>query len=142
MKMRREEILALNPDSITRLLTGEELFHIAKVLGALWQYDYRAADEGRYGLHAELKSGKHSDGFFVSRILLAEPNILEIIANQLAIIARAETTSYGVPLPDCIVGIPTGATTLGEKLAEILGVLMWSGLSRHGIWDNQMERVC
>lgn len=122
LKMRREEILALDPNSITRLLTGEELFRIAEALGALWQYDYQAAKEGRYGLHAELKSGKHSDGFFVSRILLAEPNMLEIIARQLAIIVHKETTNYRVPLPDCIVGIPTGATTLGEKLAEILGV--------------------
>lgn len=120
--MKREEILALNPDSITRVLTGEELLLIAKLLEAFWQYDYQAAKNGRPGLHAELKSGKHSDGFFVSRIFLAEPNILEIIANQLASIIRAETRNYGVLLPDYVVGIPTGATTLGEKVAKLLDV--------------------
>jgi orotate phosphoribosyltransferase len=122
LQMDRDEILALTPDDITRLLTSEELLHIAKILGAFWQYDYQAAKDGRLGLHAELKSGLHSDGFFVSRVFLAAPNILEIIADQLAIIARVEMAGCGVPLPDYVVGIPTGATTLGEKLAEILGV--------------------
>lgn len=121
LQMRRDEILALNPDSITRLMTAEELLHIAKILEAFWQYDYEAAKNGHPGLHAELKSGQHSDGFFVSRIFLAAPNILEIVVHQLAIIARAEISRYGVPLPDYVVGIPTGATKLGEKLAEILG---------------------
>jgi len=122
LQMGREEILALTPNDIDRLLTAAELLYIAEVFEASWRYNYQATKNGRIGQHAELKSERHSDGFFVSKIFLAEPNILEITANQLAVIAREEMAICGVPLPDYVVGIPNGATPLGKKLAEILGV--------------------
>ncbi|MDD3151102.1 MAG: hypothetical protein PHV68_09775 [Candidatus Gastranaerophilales bacterium] len=121
LRMGRDEILAFTPDDIDRLLTAEELIHMAKLLGAYWQYDYEAAKAGMVGLHAELKSGRHSDGFFVSRIMLAKRNVLEIIAHQLAMKVRESIFVDNIPIPDYVAGIPAGATPIGEKLAQIIG---------------------
>ncbi|MFA5068488.1 MAG: hypothetical protein WC466_10720 [Candidatus Izemoplasmatales bacterium] len=123
LQMDRDEILALEPSDqrARKQLTPEEIIHIAKKLNAFWQYDYEAAKQGRVGLHAELKSGLCSDGFFISRILLEQDNICEIFANQLAIKARTALCLTHTPIPDYAVGIPTGATRLGEKFARIIG---------------------
>jgi orotate phosphoribosyltransferase len=121
LQMGREEILALDPNSIDRLFTPEEVIHIAKILNAFWQYDYQAAKDGRPGLHAELKSGKHSDGFFVSRIMLAEPNVLENMAHQLAMKVRESISVDNIRIPGYLAGIPAGATPIGKKLAQIIG---------------------
>lgn len=123
--MGKDELLGLSPDSLTRpdsvgrLLTEEEVVYMATVLGAFWQYDYEAAKEGRVGMHALLKSGLHSDGFFYSRILLERSNIRRIFANQLVLrLKRLKSFSR----PDWVAGIPDGATELGKDVAEILGV--------------------
>ena len=117
----QQALLGLSVEDIgDRPLTYEEFMHIAKTLGAMWTYDYQAAGGGKPGMHAELKSGLHSDIFFVSRILLEPPNILDIMAHQVAMKIRNELgTSF---VPDHIFGIPDGAKVLGDKVAEILGI--------------------
>lgn len=117
-KMGREEILALRPGDVTWFISPEELFHIAEILGAFWKYDYRAADQGLLGLHALLKSLLHSDGFFVSKILLESENIRRIMALQ--IIMRLQQTS--MMEPDFVAGVPDGATELGKIIGEVLGI--------------------
>jgi orotate phosphoribosyltransferase len=99
-----------------RLLSDEEVFYIAKALGAYWGYDYEAAKHGKVGLHALLKSGLHSDGFFISAILLENPFVRLLFANQLVM----KLNEIGVPLPDWIIGVPKGATKLGNDVAKIL----------------------
>jgi len=117
--LSKEQILALTPEDIgARIITKEEFFYIAKVLDAHWVYNYRAAREGKPGLHALLKSLRHSDQFFVSKILLAHKNVREIIAHQLVMTYRER----GIALPDGVAGIPDGATELGEDFARIMGV--------------------
>lgn len=116
--MTREELLKLT--EIDRLLKPEEVVYIARTFGAFWKYDYVASEQGRVGLHAELKSGLHSDGFFVSRIMLAEVNIRRIIANQ--IVMRLEKPLREIGKPSYVAGVPDGATQLGKDIAEILGV--------------------
>ncbi len=111
-------LLTLDPKFVRRSLTAEEVLYIAKTLDAFWQYDYFAAQQRRFGLHALLKSGLHSDGFFVSKILLEHENIRSIMARQ--IIMRLEDAN--IAWPDYIAGIPDGATLLGERVAWILGV--------------------
>lgn len=113
-KMGKDELLKLKPEDVTRLLTAEEILHIAKVLGAFWMYDYKAK---KVGMHALLKSGQHSDGFFVSRILLSFENIRMIISNQMVMKIREAK----IPTPDWVVGVPNGATELGQDIALILG---------------------
>lgn len=118
LQLDKKTILQLQPDDIDRLLSAEEIVYMAKALDAFWAYDYVAAENGQAGKHALLKSGLHSDGFFISRIFLASPNMLEIIAHQLVM----HYENLGIQKPDWLVGIPDGATTLGAKVATIMGV--------------------
>lgn len=118
LAMDRDQLAALDPAEVTRLLTPEEVEHMAKELGALWLYDYVALEAGKAGMHALLKSLLHSDGFFVSRILLAFENIRQIMARQ--IIMRLNEAR--VPTPDYLAGVPDGATLLGEATAQMMGV--------------------
>ena len=118
--MPKDALLGLCPDSLKRpgsiqLLTEEEVVYIAETLGAFWKYDYEAAKCGKVGLHAELKSLLHSDGFFISRILLEQPNIRTIMADQQVM----RFNQLGIPRPDWVAGIPDGATELGKDLARI-----------------------
>ena len=119
LKMGRPELLNLEPKDIylRRPLTPEEVVHMAKTLGAFWTYDYEAAKRGRVGMHAILKSGLHSDGFFVSRIMLQPWNILYAMAQQ--IVMRLQAAN--LPKPDYVAGIPDGATKLGDEVTWILG---------------------
>lgn len=120
--MGKEQLLDLHPDSLKkpgeseRVLTEEETIYIATTLGAFWAYNYQALKEGRPGLHAELKSGLHSDGFFYSKILLESWNMRAVMADQIAIHFRR----LGLAKPDWAAGIPDGATELGREVARIL----------------------
>lgn len=118
LHMEKKELLKLTIQDVPRLLTPEEVVHIARKLGAYWTYDYEAAKKGQVGLHAELKSGLHSDGFFVSKILLEPENVLDIIAHQM--VMRVQEAWF--LKPDYISGIPEGAKKLGSKVAKIFGV--------------------
>ena len=120
--MPKDELLGLCPDTLKRpgsirLLTEEEVIYIAETVGAFWKYNYEAAKQGRVGLHAELKSLLHSDGFFISRILLQHPNIRTIMADQMVM----RFSQLGIPNPRRVGGIPDGATELGKEIAELLG---------------------
>ena len=111
-------LLQLQPTEITRLISPDEFIHIAKLLGAFWSYDYKAArEEYRVGMHALLKSGLHSDGFFVSKILLELWNIRNIIATQM--VMRLRETKIK---PTHIVGVPDGATKLCEEIVSLTGL--------------------
>ena len=122
--MTKEELINLDPLGIDRGLSEEEIVYIAKTLDSYWEYDYQAADEGKVGMHAILKSERHSDGFFVSRIMLQYPDIRAIMADQLVLRFQAENTlnQLMLPRPDWVAGIPDGATELGQDVAKALGV--------------------
>ncbi|MBA7653840.1 hypothetical protein ES703_61701 [subsurface metagenome] len=115
--MTKEQLINLDPQSVDRLLSTAEIVYIAKTLEAFWQFDYEAAEQGRPGYHAELKSLLHSDGFFVSAILLQYPNVRAIMVNQMV----AHFNRLKVPKPGLVAGIPRGATQLGKDVADILG---------------------
>lgn len=120
LKMGKEELLSLDQNKINCSLFPNEVVHIAKVLGAFWTYDYESAEDGRVGMHALLKSGLHSDGFFISRILLAPENIRWIISTQMSMRIR-EVLPMRADTPAWIVGVPDGATRIGEDISRILG---------------------
>ena len=115
-KMSREQLLELSTDSKI-ILEKEDLLHIFNVFGDFWSYDYEAAKNGKPGLHAELKSGKCSDGFFFSKIVLQHSNLRMIIASNMAR-AYSQVTKF---TPSYVVGIPKGATELGNDVAKIMG---------------------
>lgn len=117
LRMRKEELLALPFEAVDQPLTTEEVLHMATIFGAFWTYDYAAADQGRVGKHALLKSGLHSDGFCVSRILFELENIGRIFSHQIIMRLR----DANIPTPDYVAGVPDGATKLGSSIAEILG---------------------
>lgn len=116
--MAREELIVLDSAEVNWLLSDEETFYIAKTLGAYWGYNYEAAKKGKPGLHAILKSELHSDGFFISAILLEHSNIQWLFANQMVL----KFNGLGIPKPDWVAGIPKGATELGKDVARIMGV--------------------
>lgn len=116
LNLDRAGLLALDPATVDERLKPEEVLHMATELGAFWSYRYdRMA--ARPGLHALLKSGLHSDGFFVSRILLASENIRRIMAEQM----MKRLVVADIEWPTHVAGIPDGATLLGEAVARILG---------------------
>ncbi len=114
--MSKEELLELSVENVRKLLNNGELISIAKTLGAFWTYDYKALEDGRPGLHALLKSGLHSDGFFVSKILLEPTNIRVAIAELMAD-KLIKSGQFGNYVPNYVVGIPDGATALGSIIA-------------------------
>lgn len=116
LNLDRASLLALDPIVVDQRLTPEEVIHMATMLGAFWSYRYDRAST-KPGLHALLKSGLHSDGFFVSRILLEPSNIRCIIAEQMVMCLVVTD----VDRPTHVAGIPDGATLLGETVADILG---------------------
>jgi orotate phosphoribosyltransferase len=120
LKMDKAQLLTLSYKDIQHFLTPEEIVHIAKALGAFWSYDYRAAKNGKVGLHAELKSGLHSDCFFVSRILLEYENIRRIITDQMSMLILHNIQSPYII--DSVAGVPDGATIIGEDISSFLGV--------------------
>ncbi len=121
--MNQQDLLDLRVHDIgDRRLSFEEFAHIARTLGALWTYDKEAAARGKVGMHALLKSGQHSNVFFVSKILLEPDNILKIMANQIALRIRWVLRAFAYVKPDSIVGVPDGATKLGEEVGRILGI--------------------
>jgi orotate phosphoribosyltransferase len=143
-EMTKEDILD-NPEILfpCRLFSAKEVFHIAKVTGAFWQYDYKKTiNDGVVGLHAELKSGLHSDAFFVSRVLLEERVLQKAFAEQfliLLLIAFNRNQAYEglfarkkVKRPKWIAGIPTGATQLGKDLAEMMHVKNAEVIKKNG----------
>jgi len=119
--MSKEQLLSLSPESVQHLLSAEELIWIAQQLGALWTYDYNKAKAGKVGKHAILKSDLHSDGFFVSKILLEPDNICRIMANQMVEMMKAKFLN-NKEFIQLVAGIPDGAKKLGKMFADILGV--------------------
>lgn len=117
--MPKEQLSQLHIQNPLRLLTWRELAYIAYQFDAIWQYDEDAAREGRPGLHAELKSGKHSGMFFNMKALLEIPELRLLFAKQVALRIRLEQTSH---MPTLIAGVPTAATELGKSVAAILDV--------------------
>lgn len=112
-----EKFLQLLPEHPDWMLTEEEFFQIAQHFGGFWRYNYEAAKKGRFGNHAELKSGRCSDGFFWAAAILDDPVICQIMAQQLV-----NRYLGRFPLPDYIAGIPKGASKLGEAFAKIVNI--------------------
>lgn len=129
-KFTKAELLSLNPNQVNQklLLSPDMIFHIFRELGGFWAYNYDVAEHGRVGLHAELKSGRCSDGFLNSKIVLKHPNIRTIMARQLVL----RYNESGLIKPDWVAGIPDGATKLGEDVARIMGVKSAEMIKKNG----------
>lgn len=133
--MGKEEVLGLHTLDIKdySVLTPEAIIHLLQALDSLWMYDYEAAKSGRVGYHAELRSGKCSDGFLNFAAALQHYNIQQLLAMALA----RKFVSLGVPSPGFVAGIPNAATGLGIDFASALGI----GLARLEKDDQKRIRM-
>lgn len=86
--------------------------HLFKCLDGFWSY----AEGNPY--HAELRSGRCSNGFFFSKTVLRYENLCKIMAAQLA----ARYLRTGLRRPELVYGIPNGAKELGDYVADFLKV--------------------
>jgi orotate phosphoribosyltransferase len=118
LNMGRDELLKLDPLVYRGKYDKREILHVFTELGAFWRYDYEAADQGRMGLHALLKSELHSDGFLYSMAALQHGNICKIMARNLVAMWKGS----GLKNPDWVAGVPDGATQLGKDFAQFLRV--------------------
>ncbi len=84
-------------------------------LGALWIHDDNPARP-----HAELTSGKHSNGFFNSGLVMQHPLLVREAANDLARVLF-ETDLDAIKRINRVIGPAMGAITLAHELACAVG---------------------
>lgn len=107
--MNREELRKLDPRNF-----DEGILSMGKILGwfeacdAVWLHDGNPEKP-----HAELTSGKCSNGFFDCLRVLENPNLCEILALQLAWKLR------GIGRADWVIGSPYAAITFSHEVAKI-----------------------
>jgi len=128
--LNKQQLLELNPENIDFLLNKEEILHIFQKLGALWLYSYEAAKNGKAGLHAELKSGRCSDGFLNAKQVIQYDNMCRLFAKQLFLKYKQISVKYEKPTH--VVGIPDGATKIGKYVAEFLGAITAEMIKKDG----------
>lgn len=116
-----EDFILYLLDSPDREITIDEFMHLAKLLNAFWSYDYKAAKNGKPGLHALLKSGLHSDAFLVLKLILEDERLLKYFSKLMSNKLEKAFEESGKK-PDFVVGVPTSATMLGEEIGKMLGI--------------------
>jgi orotate phosphoribosyltransferase len=89
-----------------------EWVEVYQGLDALWFHNGNPATP-----HAELASGKHSDGFFNSRLVIPDYNLLGQAASDL-VEKLASSGRINLSMVDVVVGPQTGATKLAMFVAE------------------------
>lgn len=111
----RQEILELNPQDFFRAdVSSEEILWWFVVLDAAWLYK---GDPDPSKPHAELVSGKCSNGYFNCRRVLCRPNLCEILACQL----KRKLVSVGITHTDWVVGSAYSAITWSYEVARAFG---------------------
>lgn len=92
-------------------LTPEEITHLFKIAGALWQHE-----PGSGKPHAVLTSGLHSDGFIDTLELLTYTPVCDRLAQQLAAEIRRV---YNGPV-DWVIGSDHAGADLSQSVARVL----------------------
>lgn len=96
-----------------RPMTGEEVLELYRERDAVWFFDYNGDLKAP---HAELTSGRCSDGYVNSAPVLADPEVGRTLAWQLT------TQLFGRDIyPDWVVGSAYAAITLSYHLALVMG---------------------
>ncbi|MBU3896009.1 hypothetical protein KKG36_01720 [Patescibacteria group bacterium] len=108
--IRKEALIPLDPNAHTDL-SGGKILEWFRVLDAGWVYQ---GDPDPKKLHAELSSGKCSNGYFDCRKVLCWPNLCAILARQLANQVRVLRT---YERPHVVVGSPYSGITFSFMVA-------------------------
>jgi len=107
--------LTANPSAVSsNPLTQEEIIGIFEAYDAVWLHD---GDPKKP--HAELTSGKCSNGYFNCPKVLCHPLIAEILARQL-IQKLGQNLVHGV---GWVIGSPYAAITFSYEIAKLLGAV-------------------
>lgn len=121
--LTREELRVLPARHFKQSLTAENFDHIFKACDALWLHSGDPREP-----HAELTSGKCSNGFVDVLRVLRYTNLCSILAEQLMNklvneLATLETASTDGQLPyfDWVVGSDHAGATLSFAVAQIMG---------------------
>ena len=93
--------------------TDEDWIKLYEEKGALWWHDGNPKRP-----HALLTSGKHSDGFFNSELVMEDPNSLNDACADLIMALR--TTDFNFGSFERVVGPAMGAITLVHDLARLI----------------------
>lgn len=111
-------LLDIDPrDFDDRKLSPEEVLHWFDLCDAVWLHD---GDPQKP--HAELISGKCSNGYFDCSRVLCYPNITEILAHQLVQRLRLEIP-FGIKEVEWVVGSAYAAITFSYEIAKALGAI-------------------
>jgi orotate phosphoribosyltransferase len=110
--MGESELRRLTRGDVARVITREEFRHIFETLDALWLHSGNPDDP-----HAELTSGKCSNGFVDVLRVLRYSNLCEIMAEQLVYILRQHYKGE----VDWVIGSDHAGATLSFAVASILG---------------------
>jgi orotate phosphoribosyltransferase len=93
------------------MISPQEFDHMLRLCGGLWLHS-----GDRSAPHAELTSGKYSDGFVNTLLLLKYPAVNMLLAEELAWIFNEERGSG----PDWVIGSDHAAATLSFAVARYL----------------------
>ncbi|MDO8686921.1 MAG: hypothetical protein Q7K11_01800 [Candidatus Berkelbacteria bacterium] len=100
------------------------LQHLSPEAILRWFYSHNAAwvhDGDPKKPHAELTSGRCSNGFFDCMRLLCHPNLNEILAQQL--VYRLHRHDLGTQKVDWVIGSPYAAITFSYEVAKALSAM-------------------
>ncbi|MFH1162271.1 MAG: hypothetical protein V1696_03290 [Candidatus Jorgensenbacteria bacterium] len=113
-----EELRSLSlVEDVGHMLFGEaEVGHVLKLCDALWLHSGNPTDP-----HAELTSGKCSNGFVDVLRALRYTNLCEIFADQLLVRVKAKMTrvDFGGPI-DWVIGSDHAGAALSHSVATLL----------------------
>lgn len=97
-------------------ITNEEVRHLFELCDALWLHSGNPADP-----HAELTSGKCSDGFIDSLRALRYSYLCQFLADQL--VKKMNTEHGELPRPAWVIGSDHAGATFSHSVALTLGSL-------------------
>jgi hypothetical protein len=136
IKLSVAELLSLDPADVKRQLSSKEVRHIFTSLGAFW---INEADWSQP--HILQDSGLHCNGEIRCDRVFEYPNMLQILAQQMALLIGNELRSLYLTSADWIVS-SEASRPLAAELARIYDCRqggLSSGSGHKQIWEGQIK---
>lgn len=133
LTMNAEKISRLKFTELQRFLSDHEIEHIFKTLGAFWHHP---GERNIKAPHAKLTTGKHSDIYVNSPLVLCHSNLSQMMAWQIAICLQ-EVHDQKI---DWVTGSDSSALALSKDLANIIGA-KWHPMQKVKSPDSQERQV-
>jgi orotate phosphoribosyltransferase len=121
---RAEDLRSVGTSDLSSAYVSQDEFeHMLKLVNGFWIHNGDPSAP-----HAELTSGKCSNGFINALLLLKFPNICWMLADDMV----ADYRSQHLRAPDWVVGSDHAAATLSYEVAKGLG-------AKHGFTEKRMD---